>query len=282
MSKFGEWINDNQDKIDLIAIKMLGTILTALTIIGYMESVSKFDHLLNVHIIVVAFILLMITLTGYSVYIYAMMTDITGDATLLNYLYLVLAITNQVRTFLIFFLVVFEILSSKQENFDKIHNCTFFVVIWTLWTVSSIACTTLLKKKSPEVYMNLSQKNPKIVMIIITTNLILTITLFSLGFQRDDYEKILFPVLIVAFCILLKVNEDEYEILRRVKKRLGEMCRKSNSDTPVSFEGMPENGTILGRIEDCRQVCIKFLALSGAQGVAISVCHSLISLIMRS
>ena len=76
MSKFGEWINDNQDKIDLIVIKMLGTILTALTIIGYFESVSKFDDLLNIHIIIVSIILLMITLTGYSVYIYAMMTDI--------------------------------------------------------------------------------------------------------------------------------------------------------------------------------------------------------------
>ena len=30
--------------------------------------------------------LLMITLTGYSVYVYTMMTDIAGDATLLNYL----------------------------------------------------------------------------------------------------------------------------------------------------------------------------------------------------
>ena len=108
MSTFGDWLSDNRDQINLYMVKILGTILTALAIIGYLDSVSKFDHHLTIHHLVVAFIFLMITLTGYSVYIYAMMTDITGDATLLNYLYLVLAITNQVRTFLIFFLVVFE------------------------------------------------------------------------------------------------------------------------------------------------------------------------------
>ena len=116
MSKVGDWISDNSDQINLFMIKIFGTILTAFATIGYWVSVSKFDHLLNINIMVVAFILLMVTLTGYSVYVYKMMTDITGDATLLNYLYMVLAITNQITIFLTFCLVVFEIVFPKEDN----------------------------------------------------------------------------------------------------------------------------------------------------------------------
>ena len=110
------WISEKMDEINLLMIKLLGTLLTVLTDIGYLDSVSRFEHILNIHIIVVAFILLMITLTGYSVYVYAVMTDIAGDATLLNYLYLVFAITNQVRTSLLFYMAVFETISPKQER----------------------------------------------------------------------------------------------------------------------------------------------------------------------
>ena len=55
--------------------------------------------------------------------------------------------------------------------------------------VSSIACTTLLKKKSPESYMDLSQRNPKVVMIIFGTNLIFTMIVFFSGIQLQDLEK---------------------------------------------------------------------------------------------
>ena len=97
-SKVRDYISDNMDQINLIVIKVSGTILTALAVIGYLDSVSKFDQLIKIHNILVAIILLMITLTGYSVYVYTMITDKAGDATLLNYLYMILAITNQVRT----------------------------------------------------------------------------------------------------------------------------------------------------------------------------------------
>ena len=66
LSQFVSWISDHIDQINLLMIKILGTILTALTVLGYIASVSKLDHLLNIHIIVVATILLMITLMGYT------------------------------------------------------------------------------------------------------------------------------------------------------------------------------------------------------------------------
>ena len=268
MSKLGDWIRDNIDKIELIMIKMLGTVLTSLAIIGYLDSVSKFDHLLNIHNLVVATILLMISLTGYSVYVYTVMTDIAGDATLLNYLYMVLAITNQVRTSVLFYLMVFETMSPKRDNFYKTlgTDSIFFITIWTVLTTLSIAVTTLFKNKSPKFYMDLSQKNTKVVMIIFVMNLIFTIMAFLSGFgfknfeeKRKHYEKVCFPISLVVFCILLTVTVDEYGIAERVKKRLRKLLRKSNSVTPEIDGGMLENGTGLGSIRESNLVCCAYI-----------------------
>ena len=140
--------------------------------------------------------------------------------------------------------------------------------------MSSIACTTLLKKKSPESYMDLSQKNPKVVMIIIGMILIVTIVTFPSGFQfkhyeekRKHYEKVLFPFALVVFCILLKVTVDEYGIAKRVKKRLRKVLRKSNSVTPEMDGGMLENGTGLGSLGESNQVCA-YISL----GIFVSFC----------
>ena len=136
--------------------------------------------------------------------------------------------------------------------------------------MSSIACTTLLKKKSPESYMDLSQKNPKVVMIIFGTNLIFTMIVFFSGFQLQDLEKKrkhvqkrMVPIALASFCILFKVNEDEYGIVKRMRTCLGKimeiMSRKgNNSVTPAPQddrgEVMVENRTDIKIIEDFRQV----------------------------
>ena len=268
MSTFGDWLSDNRDQINLYMVKILGTMLTALAIIGYLDSVSKFDHHLTIHQLIVAFILLMITLTGFSVYVYTMMTDNDGDATLLNYLYMILAITTQVLTSLLFYLMVFETMSPKRDNFYKTlgTDSIFFITIWTVLTTLSIAVTTLFKNKSPKFYMDLSQKNTKVVMIIFVMNLIFTIMAFLSGFgfknfeeKRKHYEKICFPISLVVFCILLTVTVDEYGIAERVKKRLRKLLRKSNFVTPEIDGGMLENGTGLGSIRESNLVCCAYI-----------------------
>ena len=64
-SEIGYWISEKVDEINLLMIKLLGTLLTVLTVIGYLDSVSRFDHLLTIHIIVIAIILLMITMKRF-------------------------------------------------------------------------------------------------------------------------------------------------------------------------------------------------------------------------
>ena len=275
MSKLGDWIRDNMDKIELIMIKMLGTVLTSLAIIGYLDSVSKFDNNLNIHNLVLATILLMISLTGYSVYVYTMMTDNAGDATLLNYLYMVLAITNKVKSLVVFYWIVLETLFPKQNDFYKrigIEGTTIFVSISIALTLTTIAGATLLKKKNPERYMDLSQKNPRTVMIMFGTILIFTFTVFISGFQikhleekRKYYRSIFFPITLAALCILLKVNNDEYRIVKRLKRKLRNIKEKisgqSNSVNPVIEAGMDENAIVINSIEDHSQVCKSIITL---------------------
>ena len=54
------------------------------------------------------------------------------------------------------------------------------------------------------------------------------------------------PISLASFCILLKVNEDEYGIAKKMMKRLGKMSRRSNSVTTETDggEGMVENRTV--------------------------------------
>ena len=151
LTEVGHLIRDNVDKMNLFAMKTLGTILLFLAVFGYLESVSKFDHLLSIHISIAALILLLVSILGYSVYTYKMMTDIAGDATLLNHLFMVFAFTNQIRNPLLFSLVIVEALSLKQTDYYCVAiNCTHFVKLFLTWTTFSIALVTLLKNKRPQ------------------------------------------------------------------------------------------------------------------------------------
>ncbi len=73
--------------------------------------------------------------------------------------------------------------------------------------------------------------------------------------------KIMFPFLLASFCILLKINEDEYGIAKRVMRKLGKMSRRSNSVTLEinGGEGMVENCTVPVNIQDSSQAQVHFL-----------------------
>ena len=240
LSQVGDWISEHGDQINLLTIKISGTLLTALTVIGYVDSVSKFDDLLSIHIIVVSTILLVITLLGYSVYVYAVMTDNTGDATLLNYLYMVLAITKQIRALQIFYLVIAETLSmTENSSYFIVRNCVVFFNAWMIWTIASIACITLLKNKRPESYLELSQMSVKVVMKICVTQLILTSSVYFPRYLFEDTNTsrpnvIMIPVLLASFCILLKVSEDNYGFVKKGKKAIRRILRINNAVSPGS------------------------------------------------
>ena len=238
LSEVRHWISDHGDQINLLKIKITGTLLTVLTVFGYVESVSKFDHLLNIHIIVVSIILLMITLTGYSVYVYTVMTDITGDATLLNHLYMVLAIIEQIRAALIFYMVIAETLSmTENSSYYVVNNYLYFTTNYLVWTIASIACITLVKHKRPESYLEMSQKSARILMTILATQLILTLSVFlsSVLFEEEPKPSlIMISVVLASFCILSKVSEDNYGFFKKGKKTIRSMLGNNNAVSPGS------------------------------------------------
>ena len=163
-----------------------------------------------------------------------MMTDIAGDATLLNHLFMVFAFANQIRNPLLFSLVIVEALSLKQTDYYCVAiNCTHFVKLFLTWTTFSIALVTLLKNKRPQSYADLSEKNLKAVLTICLTNLIFTLTVFFTGFQINNFEskkvhvmRIMGPVTLITFCILLNIIEENNKILKTVEKRLKEVLNR--------------------------------------------------------
>ena len=62
-------MSEHQDGINLWLMKISGSLLTTLAILGYLDAVSEWETLLNIHIIVLSIILLVINLLGYSVYL---------------------------------------------------------------------------------------------------------------------------------------------------------------------------------------------------------------------
>ena len=68
------------------------------------------------------------------------------------------------------------------------------------------------------------------------------------------YRKITVPIFLASFCILLKVNEDEYGMAKQLLRKLGKIVRRS-----IGVEGMVENFTGPLNIEDSSQaqVCYR-------------------------
>ena len=239
---------DNRDRINLLMMKMSGTVLTTLAIIGYLDSVSKFASLLRLHITALALLLLVVALLGYSVYLYKMMTDSSGDATLLNHLFMLMAFQNQIRASLIFYCIIAETFSLEKDNtfYIIVHDCLMFFTIWTTWNVLFIACTTFSKNWSPESYLELSQHSQIVFKIIFVTEVVLTFTVFFTGILKCENEtkclrrhfiKLMLPIGMAALFILVKVTQDNYSIMRRMKSRIVSTVRRLNNSVTPDVEG---------------------------------------------
>ena len=243
LSRVCDWISDNRDRINLCMIKMTCLILTVLAIYGYLDSVSKFATLLNLHIIALALLLLVVTLLGYSVYLYKMMTDSSSDATLLNYLYMVMAVKNQVRCCILFCCIILEAFSLMNNNsYIFLRNGKMFFTIDGTWTVATIACITLLKDRSPESYLEMSQKGFVLKTVVgIQSFLAFSVFFFAsmkcgiveIECRAEHYLKVMLPVAIAAMLILLKLGGRRVagEMSKIVTKMRG-MIRLTNDVTP--------------------------------------------------
>ena len=249
-----EFIMETQDGINLFLIKLTGTALTVLTIFGYLDAVSNWGWLLNIHIIVFAIILLMINLLGYSVYLIKMKRDSASDATLLNHLYTGMAIINQVNSTVMFIITLGDILVPSDSDIYVIINefALKFLIFLSIGNLVAVTGATLFKHLSPAGYLSVSQ-NRQIIMIIFVSKICITLCTFLLSVWICDRDiscvgvlqmKIWHPLGFICFFVLFKIADDNYKITMKMKMKLRKVLRTNNSVSPLVIK----NGTVNNQV----------------------------------
>ena len=253
--KMLEWITEHQDGINLFLIKLTGTALTLLTIIGYLDAVSSWSWLLNIHIIVFAIILLMINLLGYSVYLIKMKRDSASDATLLNHLYTGMAIINQVNSTVMFIITLGDILVPIDSDIYIIiiEFALKFLIFLSIGNLVAVTGATLFKHLSPAGYLGVSQ-NRQIIMIIFVSKIFITLSTFLLSVWMCDRDiscvgvsqkKVWAPLGLICFLVLFKIADDNYKITMKMKVKLRKVLRTNNSVSPEVIQNGTGNQVIV-------------------------------------
>ena len=229
---------EHQDGINLFIIKMTGTVLTALTICGYLDAVSNWDWLLNIHIILFSVILLLINLMGYSVYLIKMKRDSTSDATLLNHLYTGMAIMNQVNSILMFSMTMGDVLDlTDSAIYVSIEFGFKFLTFLQIGNLVTVTAATLFKHVSPTQYLRVSQ-NMLIIQTIMVAKICIAVGSFLLAVWRCDSDltcvgrcgRIMWlPFGVICFIVLFKIADDNYKIMKKMKHRLRKMLGINNA-----------------------------------------------------
>lgn len=229
---------EHRDGINLFIIKMTGTVLTALTICGYLDAVSNWDWLLNIHIIIFSIVLLLINLMGYSVYLIKMKRDSTSDATLLNHLYTGMAIMNQVNSILMFSMTLGDVLDLTDSTiYVSIEFVFKFLIFLQIGNLVTVTAATLFKHLSPTEYLRVSQ-NMLIIQTIMASKICIAVGSFLLAVWKCDSDltcvglcgRIMWlPFGVICFIVLFKIADDNYKIIKKMKLRLRKMLRTNNS-----------------------------------------------------
>lgn len=235
-----ELIVEHQDRINLILIKITGTALTALTIGGYLDAVSNWSWLLNIHIVLFSVILLMINLLGYSVYLIKMKRDSASDATLLNHLYTGLSIINQANSTMMFALTLGDVLVLSDSIVFVIEFSFKFLTSVSIGNLVTVTGATLFKHLSPTGYLRVSQ-NKRVIRIIMAAKVCVSLLSFLLAVWQCESElycvgvwsRVMWsPLGVICFLVLFKIADDNYKFTTKMKLNLTKVLRRNNSVSP--------------------------------------------------
>ena len=238
-----ELIVEHQDGINLILIKITGTALTALTIVGYLDAVSNWGWLLNIHIVLFSVVLLMINLLGYSVYLIKMKRDSASDATLLNHLYTGLSIINQANSTLMFALTLGDVLVLSDSVVFVIEFTFKFLTSVSIWNLVTVTGATLFKHLSPAGYLRVSQ-NKRVIRIIMAAKVSVSLLSFLLAVWQCEsdlscvgvWSRVMWsPLGVICFLVLFKIADDNYKFTTKMKLNMKKVLRRNNSVSPQVY-----------------------------------------------
>ena len=109
-------MDDMRDKVNLFVMKFLFVLLNAMAILGFLDSLRQFESVCKILVVICSCVVLIINVVGFSVFEIKMLTDKTSDASLLNHLYTMMAVIDQIRSILMFILVIIGTYFKESES----------------------------------------------------------------------------------------------------------------------------------------------------------------------
>ena len=189
-------------------------------------------------ILIVEFSLLLVLtcLLGCSVYHVQMWRDSNSDSSLLNKLYTITAVIMQVQSVLLcakIFENIFGQMSPNESSFVK--NALLFSRVFNFFHITSLTILNVYRQYKPTEYLDISV-DPRVHRIIFSIEFILTFLYFIVQIWNGCFDSIwdLRPeclmervltiigpsTMLVCVILLLKVAEDGYGLIKRIKKAL--------------------------------------------------------------
>ena len=89
---------DLRDEVNYYIFKILFVILNTLVVLGFIDSLHQFENAYKIFFILCSCVVLIINVAGFSVFEIKMLTDKTSDASLLNHLFTMMSIIDQIRS----------------------------------------------------------------------------------------------------------------------------------------------------------------------------------------
>ena len=216
-------MDDRIDKLNYSIFKFLFILLNILAIVGFLDALRPFENVCNVLIILFSSIVLIINVAGFSIFEIKMMTDKTSDVSLLNHLYTMMSIIDQIRSILMFILIIIGTYFEEYESLKiNIYLAKLFCTLLSIGNMVALTASSWVKQKNPTKYFHLSQSRVRTWSMLagqIMTCVVIFVLLSIKCFEEEGYFCIERDILQIGatacvFCliILIKITAENYHI----------------------------------------------------------------------
>ena len=246
-------MDDLRDKVNYFIMKFLFVLLNAMAILGLLDSLRQFERVCKILVVLCSCVVLIINVAGFSVYEIKMLTDKTSDASLLNHLYTMMAVIDQIRSILMFILVIIGTYFEESESLKV--NLYLAKLYWTLLSLVNLVAITAAswnKQKDPTKYFYLSQSKT-FTWSILAGQILACATIFGVlsikCFGEEGYictENGLAKMggIVCVFCliILIRITAENYcitqvKILQYLKSKVYPNIETKSSNDEQQTEG---------------------------------------------
>ena len=225
---------ENIEKVIIIGCCFILSLICFQSLIIY--SLIGILPILKILIVEFSLLLVLTCLLGCSVYHVQMWRDSNSDSSLLNKLYTITAVIMQVQSVLLCAKIFENIFGQRIPNESSfVKNALLFSRVFNFFHIISLTILNVYRQYKPTEYLDISV-DPRVHRIIFSIEFILTFLYFIVQIWNGCFDSIwdLRPeclmervltiigpsTMLVCVILLLKVAEDGYGLIKRIKKAL--------------------------------------------------------------